>query len=74
MPALFVLYTLSFLDRANIGNAKAGGMGADLKLTPNQYSIILLIFFVRPPVCVENIKKLRPPVSHPILSSQFLQT
>ncbi|KAF8237297.1 MFS general substrate transporter [Tricholoma matsutake] len=46
VPAIFVLYTLSYLDRANIGNAKVGGMAADLKLTSNQYSVILLLFFV----------------------------
>ncbi|KAF5327985.1 hypothetical protein D9758_017790 [Tetrapyrgos nigripes] len=46
VPTIWVLYTLSYLDRANIGNAKEGGMEEDLRLTSNQYSIILLIFFV----------------------------
>ncbi|KAK7446295.1 hypothetical protein VKT23_014501 [Stygiomarasmius scandens] len=46
VPTIWVLYTLSYLDRANIGNAKEGGMEEALGLTSNQYSIILLIFFV----------------------------
>ncbi|KIY44671.1 MFS general substrate transporter [Fistulina hepatica ATCC 64428] len=46
VPTVWVLYTLSYLDRANIGNAKVGGMQADLNLTSNQYSVILLLFFV----------------------------
>lgn len=36
----------SYLDRANIGNAKTGGMERDLHLTSTQYSIALLLFFV----------------------------
>lgn len=46
IPTIWVLYTLSYLDRANIGNAKSGGMEKSLRLTDTQYSIILLIFFV----------------------------
>lgn len=33
-------------DRTNIGNAKLAGMGDDLHLTSNQYSIALVVFFV----------------------------
>lgn len=40
------MYTLSYLDRANIGNAKTGGLEADFQLTSDQYSIILLVFFI----------------------------
>ncbi|KAK0187187.1 major facilitator superfamily domain-containing protein [Armillaria mellea] len=46
VPTVWVLYTLSYLDRANIGNAKSGGMEEALSLTSNQYSIILLVFFI----------------------------
>lgn len=46
VPMIWLLYTMSYLDRANIGNAKVGGMETDLGLTSNQYSIILLVFFV----------------------------
>lgn len=33
IPTVWVLYTLSYLDRANIGNAKSGGMEEDLNLS-----------------------------------------
>ncbi|KAL0062051.1 hypothetical protein AAF712_011129 [Marasmius tenuissimus] len=46
VPTIWVLYTLSYLDRANIGNAKVGGMEQQLNLTSTQYSVILLLFFV----------------------------
>ncbi|WRT70740.1 uncharacterized protein IL334_007738 [Kwoniella shivajii] len=46
IPCIWVLYTLSYLDRANIGNAKTGGLESHFKLTSDQYSIVLLIFFV----------------------------
>jgi hypothetical protein len=41
-----VLYLLSHIDRANIGNAKIEGMDKDLGLTGNQYNIATTIFFV----------------------------
>lgn len=34
------------MDRTNIGNAKIAGMADDLKLTSNQYSISLIVFFI----------------------------
>ncbi|EJD00008.1 MFS general substrate transporter [Fomitiporia mediterranea MF3/22] len=46
VPAVWLLYTLSYLDRANIGNAKSGGMEEDLNLSSTQYSVILLVFFI----------------------------
>jgi hypothetical protein len=33
LPFLALLYLLSFLDRANIGNAKLAGLEKDLKMT-----------------------------------------
>ena len=47
VPTIWALYTLSYLDRANIGNAKTGGLQADFHLTSTQYSVVLLVFFVR---------------------------
>ena len=41
-----MLYTLSYLDRANIGNARTGGLERDFNLTSDQYSIVLLVFFI----------------------------
>ena len=46
VPTIWLLYTLSYLDRANIGNAESGGMRETLNISSNQYSIILLVFFI----------------------------
>ncbi|OCF43599.1 hypothetical protein I317_02490 [Kwoniella heveanensis CBS 569] len=46
IPCIWILYTLSYLDRANIGNAKTGGLESHFALTSNQYSIVLLVFFI----------------------------
>lgn len=45
---LFValLYLLSFLDRSNIGNAKAAGMEADLGITGSQFQRLLDAFYI----------------------------
>lgn len=46
IPMLALLYLVSNLDRANIGNAKIEGMETDLSLTGVQYNTALAIFFV----------------------------
>ncbi|KAL3441506.1 major facilitator superfamily domain-containing protein [Aspergillus insuetus] len=46
LPCTWILYLLGFLDRANVGNAKTGGMEDDFNLTSSQYSIIVLVFFI----------------------------
>ncbi|KAI1855759.1 hypothetical protein JX265_012204 [Neoarthrinium moseri] len=46
VPMLAILYLISQLDRANIGNAKIEGMDKDLHLTGVQYNIALSLFFV----------------------------
>ncbi|KAM5347705.1 hypothetical protein ACJ41O_007529 [Fusarium nematophilum] len=45
LPPLTILYILSFIDRANIGNAKVAGMNDDLGLTGAQYNMALTVFF-----------------------------
>lgn len=45
IPVLTILYILSFMDRANIGNAKVAGMNQDLGLTGPQYNMALTVFF-----------------------------
>lgn len=45
IPACSLLYLLCFLDRGNIGNAKIAGMAADLNLSADDYSVILVVFF-----------------------------
>ncbi|KAI0086837.1 MFS general substrate transporter [Irpex rosettiformis] len=46
MPVAAILYLSSYIDRANIGNAKVLGMYKQLHLTDNQYSLALSIFFL----------------------------
>ncbi|KAJ5156602.1 hypothetical protein N7492_009405 [Penicillium capsulatum] len=46
VPMLSVLYLVSHLDRANIGNAKIAGLTEDLGLTGIQYNIALSLFFI----------------------------
>ncbi|KAK7429014.1 hypothetical protein QQZ08_004421 [Neonectria magnoliae] len=46
LPFLALLYLLSFLDRANIGNAKLAGLEKDLKMDGKwDYNIAVSIFF-----------------------------
>lgn len=46
VPMLAVLYLISHLDRANIGNAKIEGLADDLNLDGVQWNIALSLFFV----------------------------
>lgn len=46
IPMLAVLYLISHLDRANIGNAKILGLTEDLRLSGLQYNIALSLFFI----------------------------
>ncbi|CAG8669366.1 17685_t:CDS:2, partial [Cetraspora pellucida] len=46
IPLLTLLFTLSFLDRVNIGNAKLAHLERDLNLTGDQFNWCLAIFFL----------------------------
>ncbi|ORY70451.1 major facilitator superfamily domain-containing protein [Pseudomassariella vexata] len=46
LPAVGVLYLLSFLDRSNVGNARIEGMLNDLHMTGNQYLTGLKLYFI----------------------------
>ena len=46
MPLIFVLYSLSVLDRSNLGNAKIAGMQKDINLTGNRYAWLGTIFYI----------------------------
>ncbi|CAE7074268.1 unnamed protein product [Rhizoctonia solani] len=51
IPILTMFYLLSFLDRANIGNARVAGLQKDLHMTNKQYSTVLTITYVPYIVC-----------------------
>ncbi|KAI8935513.1 hypothetical protein NX059_008084 [Plenodomus lindquistii] len=46
LPAVSILYLLSFLDRSNIANARLEGLTTDLGMTANQYLTGLTLYFV----------------------------
>ncbi|KAF1961134.1 MFS general substrate transporter [Byssothecium circinans] len=46
IPMLAVLYLISHIDRANIGNAKIEGLAEDLNLSDVQWNVVLSVFFV----------------------------
>ncbi|KAJ3518893.1 hypothetical protein NMY22_g13452 [Coprinellus aureogranulatus] len=64
LPILAVMYLFSFMDRANIGNARLQGLEQDLNMTGDQYNLALTLFFV--PYCLFEfpsnliLRKVRP--------------
>lgn len=46
IPLILILYSLSVLDRSNIGNARVAGMATDLNLVGNKYQWLLNIFYI----------------------------
>lgn len=46
IPILAILYSLAFVDRINIGNARLQGLEKDLSMKGQDYSISLFIFFI----------------------------
>ncbi|KAF2869460.1 MFS transporter [Massariosphaeria phaeospora] len=46
LPAVSILYLLSFLDRSNVANARLEGLTGDLKMTGNQYLTGLTLYFI----------------------------
>jgi len=69
IPTLGFMYCVSLMDRTNLGVAMVAGMGTDLKLTGERYSIIVLLFFItyvalQPPATVV-LRKLGPRIFLP---------
>jgi hypothetical protein len=46
MPLIFVLYSLSVLDRSNLGNAKIAGLQNDINISGNRYAWLGTIFYI----------------------------
>jgi MFS family permease len=44
--ATAIIYFTHSLDRANLGNAKTAGLEKDLGLAGNQYSLVLILFYI----------------------------
>ncbi|KAI1502773.1 major facilitator superfamily domain-containing protein [Biscogniauxia marginata] len=46
LPLLAIIYFTHSLDRANLGNAKTANFEKDIGLSGNQYSLILILFYI----------------------------
>ncbi|KAI0197009.1 major facilitator superfamily domain-containing protein [Astrocystis sublimbata] len=46
MPLIFTIYSLSVLDRSNLGNAHVAGLDESIGLKGNQYSTLGTLFYV----------------------------
>ncbi|KAK6439591.1 hypothetical protein LTR95_004201 [Oleoguttula sp. CCFEE 5521] len=46
LPMLSVMYLFNAIDRSNLGNAKTDHMDVDLNFRANQYSSLILLFYV----------------------------
>ena len=46
LPAITLLYSLAFLDRINIGNARLQGLEKDLRMKGHDYNVALFVFFI----------------------------
>lgn len=46
LPLIFVLYSLSVLDRANLGNARISGMEDDIDLSGTRYDWLGTAFYI----------------------------
>ena len=46
LPLVFVLYSLSVLDRSNLGNARLAGMAKDIDLTNFNYNWLGTCFYI----------------------------
>ncbi|PLB36953.1 putative MFS transporter [Aspergillus candidus] len=68
IPVLALLYLLSHLDRANIGNAKIEGLVEDLRMDGLEWNVALSVFFI-PYILLEIpsnmfLKRLRRPSTY----------
>ena len=71
VPTLGFMYCVSLMDRTNTGIAVVAGMGVDLLLIGNRYSIMVLVFFItyvalQPPATVV-LRKLGPRLFLPLI-------
>ena len=46
IPVVAILYSLAFVDRINIGNARLQGLEKDLHMKGQDYNIALFVFFI----------------------------
>jgi sugar phosphate permease len=69
---LGLMYCVSLMDRTNLGIAVVAGMGVDLVLIGERYSIVVLLFFItyvllQPPATVV-LRKVGPRIFLPLIT------
>lgn len=55
LPLIFVLYSLSVLDRGNLGNARIAGMEDEIDLKGRRYAWLATIFYIACKISLTNI-------------------
>ncbi|OCK74042.1 MFS transporter [Lepidopterella palustris CBS 459.81] len=68
LPAVTILYLLSFLDRSNVANARLEGLTTDLHMTGNQYLTGLTLYFIGYIPCNIVLKRTTPRLWLPTLT------
>ncbi|KAG8414142.1 hypothetical protein J3458_011791 [Metarhizium acridum] len=68
LPAVGILYLLSFLDRSNVGNARIEGLLNDINATGNEYLTGLTVYFIGYIPCNIILKRTRPRLWLPTLT------
>ncbi|KAH7022088.1 major facilitator superfamily domain-containing protein [Ilyonectria destructans] len=51
LPYLSIMYFFNSVDRSNLGNAETDGMSTDLNFVGEQYSLLILLFYVPNGLC-----------------------
>ena len=51
LPFLSLMYFFNSVDRSNLGNAKTDGMDKDLGFKGEQYSLLILLFYIPNGLC-----------------------
>jgi len=69
MPAIWLMNVMSWMDRANLGNANIAGLTTDLKLSSNQFSLAIVTYYfgyiVCAPIATIILAPPAPPSSSP---------
>ncbi|KAL2284157.1 hypothetical protein FJTKL_09134 [Diaporthe vaccinii] len=51
LPFLSIMYFFNSIDRSNLGNAETDGMGDDLHFVGQEYSLLVLLFYIPNGLC-----------------------
>ncbi|KAK3313973.1 major facilitator superfamily domain-containing protein [Apodospora peruviana] len=71
IPTLWLMSLLSWMDRANLGNASIAGLNADLQLSSTQFSLSITVFYfgyiAAVPFVMTLLARTRPSLTLPII-------